>query len=198
MLGAAPVLGGLCQVGSYLAAPGVIKQVSQFRRIVAGELDGRITPRVEAIVAALNAAGAVAEATSRHPESALDQVHLYRAVQRRRRGEPRARRRDHHLPGDASPAGGSDPGGGGCGDARRAWRSIADVAAKTLAFCDAMVPNQTASMQRDILDGKPSELESIVGIMVRLGAELGVPTPVFRFFYAALLPQEKRLRQRAC
>ncbi|MCX7671013.1 MAG: 2-dehydropantoate 2-reductase, partial [Anaerolineae bacterium] len=63
VLGRAPVLGGMCQVGSYIAAPGVIRQISQFRRVVIGELDGRITPRVEAIVAALRAAGATAEAT---------------------------------------------------------------------------------------------------------------------------------------
>jgi len=51
-----------------------------------------------------------------------------------------------------------------------------------------------ASMQRDLLDGRPSELESMIGVIVRHGAELGVPTPVFRFFYAALAPQEHRAR----
>jgi hypothetical protein len=30
--------------------------------------------------------------------------------------------------------------------------------------------------------------------MVRLGAEQRVPVPAFDFFYAALLPQEKRAR----
>jgi hypothetical protein len=29
---------------------------------------------------------------------------------------------------------------------------------------------------------------------VRFGAELGVPTPAFQFFYAALLPQERKAR----
>ena len=64
-----------------------------------------------------------------------------------------------------------------------------------MAFCDAMAAEQTASMQRDVMDGKPSELESLIGVMVRFGDALGVPTPAFRFFYAALLPQEMRARR---
>ena len=69
-----------------------------------------------------------------------------------------------------------------------------DVVAKTLAFCDGVEPKMTASMQRDVLDCKPSELDSLIGVMVRLGAELGVPVPTFRFLHGALLPQEERAR----
>ena len=70
-----------------------------------------------------------------------------------------------------------------------------DVVAKTLAFCDGVEPKMMASMQRDVLDGKPSELDSLVGVMVRFGAELGVPVPTFRFLHGALLPQEERVRR---
>jgi 2-dehydropantoate 2-reductase len=66
ILGPGPVVGGLCYVGSSVAAPGVIRQVSQFRRVIVGELDGTISPRVEAIVAALARSGAVAEGSSPH------------------------------------------------------------------------------------------------------------------------------------
>ncbi|MFP6835097.1 MAG: 2-dehydropantoate 2-reductase [Pseudomonadales bacterium] len=52
----------------------------------------------------------------------------------------------------------------------------------------------TASMARDILEGRPSELDGQVGAIVRLGAELGVPTPVNRFVLDCLLPQERRAR----
>jgi 2-dehydropantoate 2-reductase len=62
---------------------------------------------------------------------------------------------------------------------------------KTAAFCDALAPHITASMQRDVLEGKPSELESMIGVIVRKGEQLGVPVPNFRFFYASLLPQER-------
>ncbi len=194
-VGAAPVLGGMCQIGSAIAAPGVIRQVSQFRRVVAGELDGRITPRVEAIVAALGAAGAVAEATSDIRAARWTKFAFIApfsgvgAVSRVPAGGIAACPETHRLLEEAILEVEAV--------ARAAGVALdADVAATTLAFCDAMAPSQTASMQRDILDGKPSELESIIGIMVRLGAELGVPTPVFRFFYAALLPQEQRACQK--
>jgi 2-dehydropantoate 2-reductase len=49
-------------------------------------------------------------------------------------------------------------------------------------------------MQRDIADGKPSELEAIIGAVVRFGKAGGVPTPAMRYVYASLLPQEQRAR----
>ena len=56
-------------------------------------------------------------------------------------------------------------------------------------------PKTTSSLQRDIMDGKPSELESQNGTIVRLGKELGIPTPTNDFIYFSLLPQEKKARQ---
>ena len=49
-------------------------------------------------------------------------------------------------------------------------------------------------MQRDIMEGRPSELEVQNGAIVRLGLTAGVPTPVNDFIYHSLLPQEKRAR----
>ena len=50
-------------------------------------------------------------------------------------------------------------------------------------------------MQRDIMDGRPSELEALNGVVVRLGREEGVQTPVNGFIYAALAPMEARARR---
>jgi 2-dehydropantoate 2-reductase len=59
----------------------------------------------------------------------------------------------------------------------------------------ASVPfSTTASMQRDIMEGRPSELDAQIGTLVRLGEKLGVPTPVNRFVYDCLMPQEQRAR----
>jgi len=69
--------------------------------------------------------------------------------------------------------------------------AIVDVLVdKTMAFLDGMPPESTTSMQRDIMEGRPSELESIVGAVVRIGRDLGVATPVHRFIHASLLPTE--------
>jgi len=64
----------------------------------------------------------------------------------------------------------------------------------TLSAWDATPAGGTASMQRDIMGGRPSELDAQSGAVVRLGAEVGVPTPVHGFLYHALLPQEKVAR----
>ncbi|MGO8734331.1 MAG: ketopantoate reductase family protein [Terriglobia bacterium] len=66
--------------------------------------------------------------------------------------------------------------------------------AKQLAFVESLPASGTASMQRDFTDGKPSELEEIIGAVVRLGDKRGVPTPTMDCVYASLLPQELRAR----
>jgi 2-dehydropantoate 2-reductase len=43
-------------------------------------------------------------------------------------------------------------------------------------------------MQRDLEAGRTSELESLIGVVVRLGKERGVPTPVMGLAYALLKP----------
>ena len=49
----------------------------------------------------------------------------------------------------------------------------------------------TASLARDVLAGRPSELEAQVGAMVRYAEGKGVAAPAFAALYAALLPQER-------
>ncbi|ETN94582.1 ketopantoate reductase [Zhouia amylolytica] len=55
-------------------------------------------------------------------------------------------------------------------------------------------PHTTASMQRDIMEGKPSELEDFNGYVVREAKKYGIEVPVNEFIYHLLLPQEKRAR----
>jgi 2-dehydropantoate 2-reductase len=69
-----------------------------------------------------------------------------------------------------------------------------DVVARTLALVSGLPARRTTSMQRDIAEGKPSELEEIVGAVVRFGALMKVPTPIMDYVYASLLSQEIRAR----
>ena len=69
-----------------------------------------------------------------------------------------------------------------------------DAVEETLAFTDSLPEDGTTSMQRDIVAGRPSELESQSGAVVRLGREQGVATPVHDSIYQALLPLEARAR----
>jgi 2-dehydropantoate 2-reductase len=65
---------------------------------------------------------------------------------------------------------------------------------KTLAILDGLPEETTSSMQRDIMAGRPSELEAQTGAVVRFGRRTGVPTPVHDAIYAELLPLEERAR----
>jgi 2-dehydropantoate 2-reductase len=68
------------------------------------------------------------------------------------------------------------------------------VVADTMKFIDSLAPNATTSLQRDIADGKPSEIDFWNGSVVRQGQAAGVPTPVNQFIYHSVLPQELRAR----
>ncbi|HEV2460665.1 MAG TPA: 2-dehydropantoate 2-reductase [Ktedonobacterales bacterium] len=69
-----------------------------------------------------------------------------------------------------------------------------DAVANALAMIDGSPPQGTASMQRDIMAGRPSELESQVGDIVRMGRDAGVEVPIHTCLYASLLPQERQAR----
>ena len=64
----------------------------------------------------------------------------------------------------------------------------------TMAMYDGLVPQSTASLQRDVMEGRPSELEAQIGTVVRFGLEADVATPLFTFIYHSLLPMELRAR----
>src|SRR5205085_12518362 len=69
-----------------------------------------------------------------------------------------------------------------------------DAVAQTLARFDALPPDATSSLQRDVMEGKPSELEAQLGAVVRMAAAANVPVPVCTMLYATLLPQERLAR----
>jgi 2-dehydropantoate 2-reductase len=188
-----PVVGGACWVVSAVTAPGVIQQRSQFRRIVAGELEGPVSPRVQAMVDALARAGVTAEA-SPNISKVLWTKFLFivslsgiGAVTRVPAGEIMACAETRSL----------------LEDAMREVEAVAraegvtlddDVVAQTMDFCANLAPDATTSMQRDILAGRRSELEAHNGFMARRGAQLGIPVPTHGFIYGALLPQDLRTR----
>lgn len=69
-----------------------------------------------------------------------------------------------------------------------------DTIARTLEFIDGLPAAGTSSLHRDIVMGRPSELEAWTGSVVRLGEAAGAPTPVNRLIYHSLLPLERRAR----
>jgi len=68
---------------------------------------------------------------------------------------------------------------------------------KTMHILKNLPYETTASMQRDFMEGKPSELENFNGYIVKEGKRLGIKTPANDFIYYTLLPSEKFVRKLA-
>ena len=189
VVGMEHIIGGATWLSAALEAPGRIGQYSQFRRIVVGELDGRSTPRAQAIASVLATTPAVIELVPNIRQVLwtkfvfIASVSALGSLTRATFGEYRAVPEARAMLSEAMKE----------VEAVARAKSIpldADVVDKTLAFIDASAPGIKPSMQRDVEAGKVSELESMIGIVVRLGEQLGVPTPIMRFAYAMLQPRE--------
>ena len=63
-----------------------------------------------------------------------------------------------------------------------------DVIERQMAFSRSLPGSVKASMLEDLEHGKRLELNDLSGAVVRLGRELGVPTPVHAVIHAALQP----------
>lgn len=69
-----------------------------------------------------------------------------------------------------------------------------DCIDKTIKVLESLPESSTTSMQQDMANGKPSELDQLNGAIVRLGKEFNIDTPVNRFILDCLRPQELRAR----
>jgi 2-dehydropantoate 2-reductase len=188
------VIGGMCRIVSFVVEPGQIRHQGVEPFVGLGELDNRRSERVERLAAAFVDAG-VDTKISPDIQSSLWQKLLFiapvsglGAVTRVPVGELRSSSETYGLLREAMHE----------VEALAAARGVAladDAIDKTLAFVDGLSGDMTSSMQRDIMDGRPSELEALNGAVVRLGREAGVPTPVHGFIYGALAPLEARARR---
>lgn len=187
ILGDSHVIGATTWLSAAVEGPGLIGQYSPFRRVVVGEMDGVDTPRVRAAVEVFRQAGVEAESSADIRKvlwtkfvfiaatgalGALTRVALgeYRAVPETRIALLAA------LEEVASV-------GRACGAALDA-----DVVERTIEFIDAASPGMKPSFQRDVEAGRRSEIESLIGVVVRMGKACGVPVPVLSLAYALLKP----------
>jgi 2-dehydropantoate 2-reductase len=189
VVGMEHLVGGATWLSAAIEGPGVIGQYSQFRRIVAGELDGSITSRGQTLCEVLKSTGATVELVENVEEILWTKFVFISAISalggltRVTMGEYRGVREARALLTDAIHE--------VVAVARAKDVVLArDVVAGTLEFIDTSAAGIKPSMQRDIEAGRMSELESMIGIVVRLGAKLNVPTPVMSLAYAVLKPGE--------
>lgn len=184
-LGADRVIGGLCWIVSFVVEPGHIRHAGFTPSIIIGELDNRRTDRIETIervfksagleisvaadihvalwtkflfIASFSGVGAVANA----PAGVVRSDPKWRSQLRKAMEEiyTLAQARGIKLP--------------------------ADSVDKVMASVDGLPEDTTSSMQRDIAAGKPSELESQNGAVVRMAHEAGVEAPAHTLIYQTL------------
>ena len=68
-----------------------------------------------------------------------------------------------------------------------------DIVPQSLALLD-QAPAVAIGNLRDIIEGRPSELETEIGVIVRLARASAIDVPCHEFLYASLLPQERKAR----
>jgi 2-dehydropantoate 2-reductase len=192
-LGTDHVIGGLCRIVSFVVGPGHIRHAGFAPSVVIGELDDERTNRIVEIektfnhagvettvasdiyvalwmkflfIASFSGVGAIANA----PAGILRSNPKMRAQMLRAMEEiyALAHARNIKLPSN----------------------SIETV----MAGVNALPEDATSSMQRDIAAGKPSELESQNGAVVRMALESGVQVPTHELIYAKLKPFEEKAR----
>jgi len=193
VLGDLHVAGGLCRISSMVAAPGVIRHVGIEPYIVFNWLDGHPDPRLEALQAAYARVGVNAEIPADIQVKVWEKFvfiaaisgvgAVARAPAGVLRSVPETRRMLEAAIYEVAAVG-----------RESGVHLVEQLEQNTLRFIDSIPPGTMASMQRDISDNRPSELECQNGAVVRLGQACGVPTPVHAFIYASLLPQECRAR----
>ena len=72
-----------------------------------------------------------------------------------------------------------------------------DIIEKTMALIDSYPYESNSSLTRDVMEGRPSEIEYQNGTVVRLGRQFGVDVPVNGFIYSSILPMESAARAKA-
>ena len=192
-LGPDSVIGGLCRIVSYVVGPGHIRHAGFTASVIIGELDNRQSRRIATIeqlfkhagvaitiatdiqvalwtkflfIASFSGIGAIADA----PAGVLraDPQWRTKLLSAMREIYALAHARGINLPPD----------------------SVDTVT----AFVDGLPEDATSSMQRDIAAGKPSELESQNGAVVRMAREAGIEVPTHALIYHTLRPLEEKAR----
>ncbi len=202
--GRGTVLGGMTMEGAAMPEPGVIDHLLASTTYL-GELDGKVTARVEALAEVLGNGGLATKVVEDigagrwtkfvqscaasglcgvtrlgyAPATATDAgARLYVALIREGVAVMRERGMDPSAWfSDAAPV-----------------REVADLATedavamiRTLAV--ALIEGGyvgSTSLARDLERGRRSEADALMGEMVRAGAELGIPTPTMRTVYLAI------------
>jgi 2-dehydropantoate 2-reductase len=188
------VVGGLCKVLSFKEGPGHIRHLG-VSMIEFGEMKAKISPRIEELKELFTSAGITAITHEDFPVALWAKMALIcalggvTAVTRSPVGTIRSLHETREM-------------------LVKSMQETVQVAQKlgvnlSERVVDAMmggvdtIPEvSTTSLQRDIMQGIPSELDFLVGSIAKIGEEIGIDVPINRFIYHSLLPMEMKAREK--
>lgn len=187
VLGQGSVLGGLAMVSGVIVEPGLIRYTSSMSGLRFGEADGSMSERATAFRDACTGAGFTADLLSDiraaqwakfvglATNAALTSLFRLPAGFIYHDAEiiPMATRAFAEVAAVARAEGVDLP---------------ADIVPRTLALHQSFPKTMYASMYHDLAKGRPLELDSFSGHVVRRGRALGVATPVHEMAWLALKP----------
>lgn len=183
------VIPGCVYIEAGTDGPGVVRQAGDVVRVVFGEIDGSLSQRGKAIEEGFLSSGIPAELTS-DVRTGLWSKFLFIATMAGTTAMARERLADL-MP-------------------RPEWREVVagclreieaagrasgvnfppDIHEQTLYYIEENLDDLQASLHTDVMAGRPLELETFAGAVVRAGRAAGVPTPINDVIYAMLKPLE--------
>jgi 2-dehydropantoate 2-reductase len=184
-LGAGHVIGGVCYIAATIAEPGLIRHSGTLQKLVFGEYDGSLSPRVRQFRDACAEAGIDAEISDRIEQTIWEKfvflvglsgtTSLARSAIGPIRSHPRSRAFLHDVMEEVVQVAGAQgvPLPAGYADER-------------LAFTDQVPASMTSSMHHDLERGNRLEVAWLSGDVVERGAHLGVATPCNRAIFDIL------------
>jgi 2-dehydropantoate 2-reductase len=187
IVGREHVVGGLVFMSCFVVEPGVAAHKSQVHGLYFGELDGRVSKRVEAFRDIGVAAGYDAKASTNIQIELWNKYILlcgFSAVSTLSRQPIGPILADPDLRAVLTQS---------MGEVAAVARAMgigvaADIVDKSVAFCGNFKADSKASMLEDLEAGKPLELAWLSGTLVGLAADAGVATPFHAIANAMLKP----------
>ena len=188
------VVGGLCRISAFIAGPGYIRHVGVPPFIAFGEVDNSKTQRIELLKEMFTTLSGVTVDVPADVNAAMWEKFIFisgtsgvGAYTGQPIGEFRANPETRAMLFNAMNE--------TAAIARARGAALSEnFVVETMNRVDTIQPNVIASMQKDMMEGRPSELNEQTGAVIRMGRAVGVPTPTHEAIYARLLPLENKAR----
>lgn len=188
------LIGGLCRISVFIGAPGLIKHVGVPPYIAFGELDNSKSERVESLHEIFSASQGITAELPADIAAAMWEKFIFisgtsgiGALTRQPVGDYRTNPESRAMLISAMNE--------TAAVARARGANIpASFVDDTMQRIDNLPPQMLASMQKDMMEGRPSELNEQTGAVIRMGKAVKVPTPTHERIYTELLPFEQKAR----